>query len=366
MRAIVQERYGPPEEVLELREIDRPTIGNDEVLVSVRATSAHPDVWHAITGRPYILRLFGAGVLRPKDPVPGMDVAGRVEGVGKDVTRFELGDAVFGATRIELEWRNGGAFAEYAAVHQDALARKPVGVSFDQAATVPTSGFIALLNLRSGAWIERGQSVLINGAGGGVGSIAVQLAKAWGAIVTGVDSGEKLGMVRDLGADHVVDYTREDFTRKGERYDLIFDVASNLSLADCRRALKPEGTHVLIGHDHFGAGAGRVLGSVPRVLGYLALSPLLSQLKSPDRGAPTPSFGEALGALAELLEAGRITPVIDRTYPLEGVTEAMRHLQEGRARGRIVITPQHLAGTAPSNYNRARRSSSMKHMGNLG
>ncbi len=339
MNAIVQDRYGPPETVLQLREIDKPVVDDDEVLVRVRAASVHPDVWHAVTGRPYILRLWGAGVLRPKDPVPGMDVAGPVAAVGKDVTRFEPGHAVFGATRTELRWRNGGAFAEYVAVPEDALALKPDGVTFEQAATVPTSGFIALLNLRGGKWIQPGQSVLVNGAAGGVGSIAVQLAKAHGARVTGVDSTEKLEMIRRLGADHVIDYTREDFTRRAERYDLIFDVASNLSLTACKRALKPAGTQVLIGHDHFGDAAGRVLGSVPRVLVYFALSPFFSQLKNPNPDAPIPSVREAMAVLAELLQAGKLTPVIDRTYPLADVPKAMRYLQGGLACGRIVIVP---------------------------
>lgn len=324
---------------MQLREIDRPVIGDDEVLVRVQAACVHPDVWHAVSGRPYVLRLMGAGVLRPKDPVPGMDVAGQVEATGKGVTRFEPGDKVFGETFTELQWRNGGAFAEYVSVPQGALALKPAGVPFEQAAAVPTSGFIALLNLRGGGWIQPGQSVLVNGAAGGVGSIAVQLAKVYGARVTGVDSTEKLHMVRELGADHVIDYTQEDFVRQGKRYDLIFDVASNLSLADCKRALKPKGTHVLIGHDHFGDAVGRILGSVPRVLTYFALSPFLSQLKNPAPNAPVPTLSDSMVVLAELLEDGKLTPVIDRTYPLEDVPEAMRYLRAGRACGRIIITP---------------------------
>ena len=339
MRAIVQERYGPPGEVLRLREIDEPVVGDGEVLVSVRATTVHPDVWHAVSGRPWILRLMGAGPLRPKDPVPGMDVAGLVETVGRKVTRFAPGDEVFGETRSELQWRNGGAFAEYVSVPEDALALKPDGVPFEHAAAVPTSGFIALLNLRRGEWIQPGQSVLVNGAGGAVGSIAVQLAKARGARVTGVDGSEKLEMIRGLGADRVIDYTREELTRQPERYDVIFDVASNLSLRACRRVLKPTGIHILIGHDHFGDAAGRVLGSVPRLLSYFALSPFLSQLKNPNPEAPVPTIGDSMAVLAELLREGKLTPIIDRTYPLEKAAEAMSYLQEGRALGRIIITP---------------------------
>ncbi len=337
MKAIVQYKYGPPDDVLQLGEIDKPVIGDDEVLVRVRAASVHPDVWHVVTGRPYVLRLMGAGVLKPKNPVPGTDVAGLVESVGKDVTRLRPGDEVFGDTSTKLQWRNGGAFAEYASVPQDALALKPNSITFEQAAAVPTSGFIALANLPNEGQIQPGESVLINGAGGGVGSIAVQLAKAYGARVTGVDSTEKMEMVRSLGADHVIDYTRKDFTQSGERYDLIFDVASNLSLRACKRALTPKGVYVLIGHDHFGDAGGRIFGSLPRMLKLIALSPFVRQL-------PRLSFSmlgkkDVMALLKELLEAGKLTPVIDRTYPLKEVPEAMRYLQGGRARGKIIIAP---------------------------
>ncbi len=337
MKAIVQDKYGSPGDVLQLREIDKPVVGDDEVLVRVRAASVHPDVWHVVTGRPYVLRLMGAGVLKPKNPVPGTDVAGLVESVGKDVTRFGPGDEVFGETYMELQWRNGGAFAEYVSVPQEALALKPNGIPFEQAAAVPNSGFIALLNLQNGGLIQPGQSVLVNGAGGGVGTIALQLAKAYGARVTGVDSTEKMEMVRSLGADHVIDYTQEDFTQRGERYDLIFDVASNLSLSVCKRALTPTGIYVLIGHDHFGDAAGRILGSVPRVLKLFALSPFVSHL--PNRSGSIPSKKDIMAVLKEFLETGRLTPVIDRTYPLSEVPEAMRYLQGERARGKIIITP---------------------------
>jgi NADPH:quinone reductase-like Zn-dependent oxidoreductase len=337
MKAIVQYRYGPPDDVLQLREIDMPVIRDDEVLVRVRAASVHPDVWHAVTGRPYVLRLMGAGVLRPKDPVPGTDVAGLVESFGKDATRFEPGDEVFGETRAEFQWRNGGAFAEYVSVPQDALALKPHGIAFEQASSVPTSGLIALINLHGGERTLPGQSVLINGAGGGVGTIAVQLAKAYGARVTGVDNTEKMEMIRSLGADQVIDYTQEDFTRRGERYDLIFDVASNLSLTAIKRALLRTGIYVLIGHDHYGDAAGRIFGSFPHFFKLMALSPFVRQLPKPSFSMP--SKKEVMAILAKFLEEGKLTPVIDRTYPLEKAREAMRYLQGGRARGRIIITP---------------------------
>ena len=222
-------------------------------------------------------------------------------------------------------------------VPQDALVLKPIGITFEHAAAVPTSGFIALHNLQNGGQIQPGQSVLVNGAGGGVGTIAIQLAKAYGARVTGVDGTEKMEMVRSLGADHVIDYTQEDFTQGSERYDLIFDVASNLSLSACKRALMPSGIYVLIGHDHFGDAAGRILGSLPRVLKLVALSPFVSQL--PDVSFSIPSKKDIMAVLKEFLEAGKLTPVIDRTYPLSAVPEAMRYLQAGHARGKIIITP---------------------------
>lgn len=337
MKAIVQDRYGPPEEVLQLREIDRPAVGDAEVLVRVRASCVHPDVWHVVTGRPWILRLMGAGVSRPGNPVPGTDVAGIVEAVGNDVTRLAPGDAVFGETHSKLQWFNGGAFADYVSVPEETLAPKPESVGFEEAASVPTSGFIALLNLRGGARIEPGKSVLVNGAGGGVGSIAVQIARAKGARVTGVDCTEKLEMIRSLGADRVIDYTQEDFTRRGERYDLILDVASNLSLKASRRALTPDGVYLVIGHDHFGEAKGRVLGSLPRMLGLLALSPFVRHLPTSE-GTPAPTKNEAMAVLQELLATGKLTPVIDRSYPLEEVPAAMLYLQSGQACGRIVIT----------------------------
>lgn len=251
MKAIVQERYGSPD-VLELREIDEPAVKDDEVLVRVRATSLHPDVWHVLHGRPYVLRIMGAGLRRPKNPVPGTDLAGRVEAVGTAATRFRPGDEVFGESAKGHQWHNAGAYAEYAAVPEDVLEPKPANLTFEQAAAVPTSGSIAYQGVRLQGRVQAGQRVLINGAGGGVGSFAVQLAKAFGAEVTGVDRGRKLDVIRSIGADHVIDHTREDFTRTGERYDVIVDIPGNRTIADCRRALTPKGAYVLIGHEGFG------------------------------------------------------------------------------------------------------------------
>jgi NADPH:quinone reductase-like Zn-dependent oxidoreductase len=334
MKAIVHHGYGSPDAVLELREIDKPVVKDDEVLVRVRATSVHPDVWHVVSGRPYVLRLMGAGVLRPKSRVPGTDVAGQVESVGKSVTRFRPGDEVFGETVRGYQWRNGGAFAEYVSAPEEALALKPDGVTFEQAAAVPNSGLIALLNLQQGQ-LKPGHNVLVNGAGGGVGAIAVQLAKAHGATVTGVDSTKKLDMIRAIGADRVIDYTKEDFTRAGERYDLIFDVPGGHPFSECRRVLKPDGVYVLIGHDHFGQVGRRWWGSLPRFLGLMVLSLFVRQLPKPNFSMP--SKQEQMAVLRELMEAGKLTPVVDRTYPLEEVPEAMRRLAAGDTRGRIVI-----------------------------
>jgi NADPH:quinone reductase-like Zn-dependent oxidoreductase len=243
MRAVVQDRYGPVDEVLHLREVPVPEIAASEVLVRVRAASVHADVWQGVTGRPYLLRLMGSGVRRPKCRIPGTDLAGQVKAVGPSVTRFRVGDEVFGESHQGSQWRNGGTFADFVAVPEEILELKPASVTFEQAATLPTAGTIAVHNLRYGERLRAGQEVLINGAAGGVGSIAVQLAKAAGARVTAVDAAHKLELLRSLGADHVVDYTREDFTRSGRRYDLIFDVASNLTIGDAaQRALTPHAT----------------------------------------------------------------------------------------------------------------------------
>jgi NADPH:quinone reductase-like Zn-dependent oxidoreductase len=334
MKAIVQDRYGPPE-VLALREIDVPASKDDEVLVRVRAASVHPDVWHVVTGRPFVLRLMGAGLVRPRTRVPGTDMAGLVESVGSSVTRFRPGDEVFGETLRGYQWRNGGAFAEYVSAPENALAAKPGNVTFEQAAAVPTSGLIALLNLPDGR-LKKARRVLVNGAGGGVGSVAVQLATAYGATVTGVDGPAKLDLVRSLGADRVIDYTREDFTRGDERYDLIVDIPGNHPFPDCRRALTPDGTYVLIGHDHYGNAGRRWLGSLPRFLGLAVRSPFTSQL--PGLSFSVPAKQDQMAILSGLLEAGKLTPVVDRTYPLAEAREALRQLATGDARGKIVIT----------------------------
>src|SRR5690606_35838894 len=272
---------------------------DDEVLVRVRAASVHPDVWHVVTGQPYVLRLMGSGLRRPRNPVPGTDMAGVVESTGARATRFRPGDEVFGETLRSMQWKNGGAYAEYVAVPEANLAPKPANVSFEQAATVATAGLIALMNMPPGPYGD----VLVNGAAGGVGSIALQVAKARRGTVTGVEHPGKLDLVRALGADHLIDCTKEDFTRRGERYDLIVDVPGNHTFAEVRRVLRPTGTYVLIGHDHYGAAGRKVLGSLPRFGKLMAQSMVNRQLPKPTRSLPPKQ--DMMEELRGLLESGR-------------------------------------------------------------
>ena len=334
MKAIVQERYGSPD-VLHLREVDQPMAGADQVLVRVRAASVHADVWHVMRGQPYVLRIMGAGLRKPKDRIPGTDLAGHVESVGTKVTRFRPGDEVFGQSLAVNLWRNGGAFAEYAAVPEARFERKPAGLTFEQAAAVPTSGSIAVQGVRDEGRVRPGQRVLINGAGGAVGTFAVQLAKVYGSNVTGVDAAGKLEALRSIGADQVIDHTQEDFTRTGERYDVIIDLPGNHAWSDLRRALTPEGAYVLIGHDQYGGAGHRWFGSLTRFARLLVISPFVNQVH-PFRGAKDP--GDRLVVLKELIEARKVTPVIDRTFQLSEVPDAIRYLESGRAVGKVVIS----------------------------
>ncbi len=323
MKAIVNEEYGPPED-LELREIDRPAVGDDGVLVRVHASSVNPADWHMLRGEPYLARLMG-GFRKPKQPVPGTDVAGHVEAVGKNVTEFQPGDEVFGA--------KGGAFAEYVcAGEKNLLVPKPAGLTFEQAAAVGIAGVTALQALRDKGRLAAGQSVLINGAAGGVGTFAVQIAKAFGAEVTAVCSTRNVELVRSIGADHVVDYTQEDFTRNGQRYDLIVDNASNHSLSSLRRALTSNGTLVTVGSSRK---VGNWFDALGRPLKALVLSRFVGQRMTSFMAKLTK---DDLLVLKELMEAGKVTPVIDRTYPLSDVPAAIRYSEEGHARGKIVVT----------------------------
>lgn len=308
---------------------------DDEVLVRVHAASVHADIWHAMRGIPYVLRFMGSGVRRPKHRVPGTDLAGVVESVGANVSRFRPGDEVFGQSLRANLWRNGGAFAECAAVPELMLEQKPARLTFEQAAAVPTSGSIAVQHIRDEGRTQPGQRVLINGAGGAVGTFAVQLAKAFGAHVTGVDAPGKLGMLRSIGADAVLDYTQEDFTRRDERYDFVLDVAGNRPWSACKRAVEPDGTYVLSGYDQYGRSGHRWFGSLGRFARLAVIAPFVSQLH-PFRGAKDP--GDRLVVLKELIDAGKVTPVIDRTFPLSEVPEAIRFLETEQVKGKIVIT----------------------------
>ncbi len=336
MRAIVQREYGPHSEVLRVREISPPVAGVGQVLVGVRATSVHADVWHAVNGIPYVLRLMGSGVTSPKRPIPGTDLAGEVVAVGPAAGGFRPGDRVFGEVTPSSQWSNAGTFAEFAAVDESLLTRIPDHLSFEEAAAVPTAALIALTNLRDEGRVRAGQRVLVNGAGGAVGVWAVQLAKVIGAEVTAVDGPAKLDLLRGLGADHVIDYTQHDFTAMGDRFDVVFDIVSQAPFRQVRRALEPDGTFVLVGHDQYGRSGHRWLGSLGRMLPLLAISPFVQQIPPIRSGL---SRQENMAAIAQLLGEHRIRPVVDeRTFPLELAAEAIDYLTSGVAMGRVVLT----------------------------
>jgi NADPH:quinone reductase-like Zn-dependent oxidoreductase len=322
MKAIVHDTYGSTD-VLELRDVDRPGIADDEVLVRVHAAGVDRGVWHIMTGLPYPIRLAGYGLRAPKNPVLGMDLAGVVEAIGNDVTRFQPGDEVFGIGK--------GAFAQYARAPERKLAPKPANLTLEQAAVVAVSGLPALQGLRDHGKLRPGQKVLIIGASGGVGTYAVQLAKAFGAHVTGVCTTTKVEMVRSIGADDVIDYTHADFAEGEQRYDVILDVGGNASLSRLRRALTPKGTLVIAG----GETDGRWLGGSDRQIRALLLSRFVGQKLGTFISREN---HEDMIVLKELIEAGKVTPVIDRTYELSEVPEAIRYLEQGHARGKLVIT----------------------------
>jgi NADPH:quinone reductase-like Zn-dependent oxidoreductase len=322
MQAIVQDTYGSAD-VLELRDVDRPAIADDEVLVRVQAAGVDRGVSHLMAGLPYPVRLAGYGLRAPKNGVPGMDLAGVVEAVGNDVTRFRPGDEVFGIGK--------GTFAEYARAPENKLAPRPANLTFEQAAALAISGLTALQALRDKGKVRSGQRVLVIGASGGVGSYAVQIAKAYGAEVTAVCSTSKTDFVRSLGADHVVDYTREDFADGEHSYDLILDIGGNSSLSRLRRALTPRGTLVIVG----GETGGKWLGGYDRQLRAPLLSLVVGQTLSTLINSEN---HEDMLVLKDLVEAGKVTPAIDRTFPLSDAPKAIRYVEEGHARGKVVIT----------------------------
>jgi NADPH:quinone reductase-like Zn-dependent oxidoreductase len=321
MKAVTQEAFGPPD-ILELREVDRPSVTDGEVLVRVRAASANPWDWHFMRGMPYIARPQ-AGWRKPKHSVLGSDIAGEVEAIGRGVTRVRPGDRVFGFV-------GHGGFAEYTSVPEEVLGLMPAGLGFEQAATVPLAAMTALQGLRDEGGLQPEEKVLIVGASGGVGTFAVQIAKWMGAHVTGVCSTRNLELVKSIGADEVIDYTKDDFTEGSEKYDVIFQLAGTASPSDCRRALTPKGRLVLSSGDS----NGRFIGPVDRVIKAALLSPFVSQSLRTLSMKPDP---EDLQLLGELIGSGAITPVIDKTYPLSEAPEAIRYLETGHARGKVVI-----------------------------
>jgi NADPH:quinone reductase-like Zn-dependent oxidoreductase len=321
MKAIVYTEYGPPE-VLQLKEVEKPAPNEDEVLVQVHAASLNAGDWAMLIGEPFYLRLAW-GLPKPKHKILGLDIAGRVEAVGRNAKQFQPGDEVFGESGI-------GAFTEYRCVTEDKLALKPANNSFEEAATVPEAAVVALQGLRDKGQIQSGQKVAINGASGGIGTFAVQIAKSFGAEVTAVCSTRNLDMARSIGADQVIDYTQEDFTKSGQQYDLILAANGYHPISDYKRALSPEGTYVCTG------------GSLAQIFQSILLGPLMSKTGSKKMGnsAKIPNQKD-LVFMKELLEAGKVVPVIDRRYTLSEVPEALGYIGEGHARGKVVITVEH-------------------------
>jgi NADPH:quinone reductase-like Zn-dependent oxidoreductase len=324
MKAIVYCDYGLTN--LKLENVEKPVPNDDQILVKVRAASVNPYDWHFIEGTPKIMRLMGVGLRKPKDTRVGVDFAGTVEAVGKNVTQFKPGDDVFGG--------KGGAFAEYVCRRAEgAVALKPANITFEQAASVNIAGITALQGLRDKGKVQPGQKVLINGASGGVGTFAVQIAKSYSAEVTGVCSTRNLDLVRSLGADHVIDYTKEDFAKSEQRYDVILDNVPNHSLSECRRILTPNGKYVMIGGG--GPNEGRWIGPFGRVIHTLLLSPFISQQMGM---MMADANHKDLTILADMMQAGTVKPVIDRTYPLSQIADAIRYLEQGHARGKVIIS----------------------------
>jgi NADPH:quinone reductase-like Zn-dependent oxidoreductase len=323
MKAIVYTKYGPPD-VLQLKDVEKPVPKDNEVLIKVHAASVNDWDWGLLRGVPFVNRMM-FGLRRPKFKILGGDIAGRVEAVGSKVQKFKPGDEVFGDL-CESGW---GAFAEYVCAGENALALKPAGMTFEQAAAVPQAGLLAVQGLRYKGKIKSGQKVLINGAGGGAGTFAVQIAKSFGAEVTGVDSTRKLDMMRSIGANHVIDYTQEDFTKNGLCYDRILDFAAHRSIFDYKRALSPDGIYAMVG------------GASGRFFQLAFLGPLISMTGSKKMGILMHKPNKDLAYMKELFEAGKVVPVIDRRYSLSETAEALRYFGEGHARGKVVITVEH-------------------------
>lgn len=322
MKAIVYTQYGSPD-VLHLKEVETPIPTDDEVLIKVQAVSANAADWHLMRGTPFLIRLFDGGILKPTKPILGADVAGQVKAVGKNVKQLQPGDEVFG----DISGSGWGGFAEYVCANENALVLKPGNMPFEQAAAVPMAAVTALQGLRDKGQIQPGQKVLINGASGGVGTFAVQIAKSFGAEVTAVCSTSKVDMVRSIGADHVIDYTKDDFAQNGRHYDLILGANGNRSISDYRRALTPKGIYVMTGGS-----------SMSAVFQTMLLGPWISMMGSQKIGSLMAKANKHdLAYIKGLLEAGKIAPMIDRCYPLSEVPDAIRYLEAGHALGKIVI-----------------------------
>ena len=325
MKAMVRNEYGSPD-VLKLEEVHRPNPKNDEVLIKIYAASANPVDWRLLKADPFLVRHF-SGILKPKHKILGVDIAGRIEAVGRDAVEFQPGDEVFG----DIFECGLGGFAEYVCVpEQAALVRKPVGITFEEAASAPLAALTALQSLQDIGRIQSGQKVLVNGASGGVGTFAVQIAKSFGAEVTGVCSTRNVDKVLSLGADHVIDYTQEDFTKNGQSYDLILAVAGNRSIWDYKRALRPRGKYVMVG------------GSMAQFFQAMLLGPWISMTGSKKMtNFSAKAIKQDLAFIKDLLETGKVVPVIDRRYPLHEVADSLRYLEEGHAQGKVVITIDH-------------------------
>ncbi|HXL38115.1 MAG TPA: NAD(P)-dependent alcohol dehydrogenase [Ktedonobacteraceae bacterium] len=327
MKAIVYHIYGSPD-VLELKEVEKPTPQDDEVLIRINAASVNAADWHLMRGKPFLVRLMGFGLLKPKHKILGTDIAGRVEAVGRNVKQFQPGDEVFGSIR--------GGFAEYVCAREDSLVLKPANISFEEAAAVPIAAVTALQGLRDKGRIQPGQKVLINGASGGVGTFAVQIAKSFGTEVTAVCSTRNVDMVRSIGADQVIDYTQEDFTKNRQRYDLILAANGYHPISDYKRALSPRGTYVMSGGS-----------SMAQLFQAMLLGPLISMTGSKKMGNLMAKLNQKdLVFMEELLEGGKVVPVIERRYPLSEVPEAIRYVEEGHAKGKVVITVEQNTNTS--------------------
>jgi NADPH:quinone reductase-like Zn-dependent oxidoreductase len=324
MKAVVYERYGPPD-VLQLKEVEKPTPKDNEALVKVHAASVNDWDWGLLIGKPFVNRLVVSGLLKPRIKILGCDIAGRVEAVGRTVKQFQPSDEVFG----DLSGCGFGGFAEYVCARENALVLKPASMTFEEAAAVPQAAVLALQGLHDKGQIQPGQKVLINGAGGGAGTFAVQIAKSFGVEVTGVDSTRKLDIMRSIGADHVIDYTQEDFTKNGQYYDWILDFAGYHSIVDYSRALSSKGIYVVVG------------GSAATFLQTLLLGPLISMIGNKKMSLLMHKQNKDLDFIKELFEAGKVKPVIDKRYPLSEVPEALRYFGKGHNRGKIVITVKH-------------------------